>query len=714
MQDIRNGNIEVMDVPAPTVVDGAVLIRTAASVVSAGTERTLAAFAGKTLAGKAAERPDLVRQVIDKVRREGLLTTIEAVQNRLDQPMPLGYSSAGVIVEVGAGVTDLQPGERVACAGGGHAVHAEYASVPRNLVSPVPAAVSDEAAAFATLGSIALHGFRLADVGVGGRVAVIGLGLLGQLAQRIVRAAGCQAFGVDVSPWRVDFAREHGFEAAIRQDAELAARGVSHGLGFDAVLICADTQDSDPVILAGELARDRGTVVAIGAVGMDIPRRTYYEKELSLRVSRSYGPGRYDPTYEESGVDYPPGYVRWTEGRNLAAFLAMVAEGRLNPSEMITHRFAVAQAAQAYDLIQGPEREQALGIILEYPEAGDAVPAGRIETGKRAAAGDIRLGVIGAGNFASNVLFPKLRGLPRLSLVGLASARGLSSADAARRFGFSYAASDADQLLADESINSIAVLTRHDLHAGQVTAALAAGKHVFCEKPLAITSDELERVRQAAMAADTLLTVGFNRRYAPLLRSMRGLFEPIQEPLVMHYRVNAGPLPADHWLLDPSIGGGRIIGEACHFIDALTYLCGSIPTQVTAQGVSGDQAHQNVALTLQFADGSLGTINYVAGGDPSLGKERVEVFGGGRSAVMDDFRRLSTWAGGRRRVQRAWLRQDKGHRELWAAFVEAAADGGSAPIPYEQLFAVTAATFAAVQSLRSGGTEPVALTSNGA
>jgi predicted dehydrogenase len=714
VQDIRNGKTEVIDVPAPTVMDGAVLVRTAASVVSAGTERTLAAFAGKTLAGKAAERPDLVRQVIDKVRREGLLTTIEAVQNRLDQPMPLGYSSAGVIVQVGAGVIDLHPGERVACAGGGHAVHAEFASVPRNLVASVPAPVSAEAAAFATLGSIALHGFRLADVSVGSRVAVIGLGLLGQLALRVVRAAGCHAFGVDISPRRVDFARQGGFEAAQRGEANAAGGGVSQGKGFDAVLICADTEDSDPVVLAGELARDRGAVVAIGAVGMDIPRRSYYQKELSLRVSRSYGPGRYDPMYEETGVDYPPGYVRWTEGRNLAAFLAMVADGLLDPVELITHRFDVAQAAQAYDLIQGPQREQALGIVLQYPSASDSAPVGRIETGRQAAAGEVRLGAIGAGNYAGNVLFPKLRGLPHLSLVGLASARGLSSVDAARRFGFSYAASDADQLLSDGAINTIAVLTRHNLHAEQVIAALAAGKHVFCEKPLAITFTELEQVQLAAAAADRLLTVGFNRRYAPLMRSLRGFFEPVQGPLMMHYRVNAGPLPADHWLLDPSIGGGRIVGEGCHFVDALTYLCGSIPVQVAAAGVGGEQQHQNVGLTLKFDDGSVGTVSYVAVGDPSMGKERLEVFGGGRSAVLDDFRRLTTWVGGRRGGQRAWLRQDKGHRGLWMAFVGAITDGGPAPIPYQQLFAVSAAALTAVQSLRSGESEPIRLPLSGA
>jgi predicted dehydrogenase len=708
VQSIRSGKTEVMEVPAPRALEGAVLVHTTASVISPGTERALASFSGKSLAGKALERPDQVRRLLGKARREGLLSALEAIQSRLGQRMPLGYSSAGVVVELGQGVVDIQVGQRVACAGGGHAVHAEYAVVPRNLVSPVPDAVTDEAAAFATLGSIALHGFRLSGVAVGGRVAVIGLGLVGQLALGIARAAGCRPFGIDLSDWRVQFARRHGFDAVVRDEAEAAASEAGGDIGFDAVLICADTNDSDPVMLAGELVRDRGTVIAIGAVGMDIPRRTYYDKELTFRVSRSYGPGRYDPRYELDGVDYPAGYVRWTEGRNLAAFLRMVADGGLNPAALITHTFPVAEAPRAYELIQGSGRQQAMGLVLTYPEVpgGGEQRRATVEASDRAAAGKVRLGVVGAGNFASNVLFPKLRNLSDLSLVGIASAHGLSSADAAGRFGFRYAAPDFEHLLEDSNINTIAVLTRHQLHADQVARALTAGKHVFCEKPLAISRGGLERVQQAMQESGPLLTVGFNRRYAPLLVSLRRWFDRVAGPLVMHYRVNAGSLPADHWLLDPEVGGGRIIGEGCHFIDALTYVCGSLPVEMVAEGTGGG-GQQDVALIVRFADGSLGTIDYIASGDPAMSKELVEVFGGGRAAALEDYRRLTTWAHGRRRGQRSWFRQDKGHRRLWEAFVAAVASGGPPPIPSDQLLAVTAAALAAMESLRTGGPVPV-------
>lgn len=709
IQDVRSGETRVVDVPPPSIAPGMVRVRTMASVVSPGTERALAEFAAKSLLGKARSRPDLVRLVLDKVRRDGVLATVDAVRNRLDQPLPLGYSSAGRVEAVGAGVERLKPGDRVACAGGGFAVHAEQVLVPKNLVCPVPNGVSTEAAAFATLGSVALHAFRLGQAQVGSRVAVIGLGVLGQLALQIVRAAGCEAFGVDLSAERVGRAQAEGFEAAEREGAEAAAQGFTGGLGFDAVLVCADTPSSDPLVLAGEIARDRASVVAVGAVGMELPRRTFYEKELSFLVSRSYGPGRYDPSYEEAGIDYPIGYVRWTEGRNLRAFLDLVQTDRIDPLPLITHRFSIHEAAQAYDLITEDRSEGALGILIEYP-AGDeeAAPAGVVVAPRPAEPeASVRLGVLGAGHFATQVALPKLKKMDGVDLVGVTSGRGLSAADAAERFGFAFAAAGEEALLQDENVNTIAVFTRHDLHAMQVQAALAAGKHVFCEKPLAIDREGLEGIAEALDGNDRMMVVGFNRRRAPFMVELKAFFRPVETPLMMHYRVNAGPLPEDHWLLDPVQGGGRIIGEVCHFVDAMTDVCGARPASVQAVSTTGPKGRRDFEVSIAFEDGSVGAVTYAASGDRAQGKERLEVFGGGRSATLEDFRRLETYVEGRKQVRRAWFRRDKGHSGLWQAFVGAVQRGGPPPIPYEHLFAVAAATFAAEESLRTGQPVPV-------
>ncbi len=707
VQDIRSGVTSVVEVPVPTPGRGQALIRTCASLVSVGTERMLVEFAGKNLLEKARSRPDLVRQSLDKARREGVLTTWQAVQNRLDQPMALGYASAGTVVGFGDGLSDLRPGDRVACAGGGYAVHAEYALVPRNLLARLPDDVDFEAGAFATLGAIALHGFRLAEPQVGERVAVIGLGLVGLLAVGVALAGGCSVLGIDLDPRRVEVAKAMGAHAVGRAGAETAAAAFSRGLGCDVVLVCADTPSGDPLELAAAVARDRARVVAVGAVGMELSRKAYYDKELSLRVSRSYGPGRYDPTYEEEGIDYPAAYVRWTEGRNLEAVLDLMATGKLDVQRLISHRFPIERAAEAYDLITSGTPSDLLGVILTYPQSvGDDARARRVTFGPtRATDGaPVRLGAIGAGNFASAVLFPALRGISRVEMVGVASSGGLKAAQAARRFGFRYAASSASEILEDPSINTVAVLTRHDEHAAQVVAALGAGKHVFCEKPLALDRESLGWVAEAVRRSNCLLTVGFNRRFAPMARRLQGFIGPAGEPLLMLYRVNAGPVPLSHWVHDPAQGGGRIIGEGCHFIDLMTFLCGSLPVEVTAYALPDDGRYRqdNVSVSLRFANGSVGTVVYQANGDRSAGKERLEVSGGGRTAILDDFRRLDEFADGGRRTVRSMLRQDKGHRAEWEAFARAVATGGPPPIPYEQLFAVTSASFAAVESLRSG------------
>jgi predicted dehydrogenase/threonine dehydrogenase-like Zn-dependent dehydrogenase len=720
LQHISNGETMIVDVPIPQVQAGMALVRTQASLVSAGTERMLVEFAGKSLLGKALSRPDLVRQVADKARHEGVLSTIEAAFNRLDQPMPLGYSSSGVIELLGEGVKGFKIGDRVACAGGGYAVHAEYALVPRNLLALLPEQVDFESAAFTTLGAIALHGFRLSQAQLGETVGVIGLGLLGQLAAMIAHAAGCQVFGVDLDETRVSLAKQQGATAVLRLRAVEAALAFTHGLGLDTILICADTPSNDPVELAGEIARDRGHVVAIGAVGLTIPRKVYYTKELSFINSRSYGPGRYDPAYEEAGQDYPIGYVRWSEGRNLEAFVKLLADAKVDVKPLITHRFPIETAPAAYELITGKTNQSFLGVLLTYPESGSSrikPPTASVPVKKSSlpitGVNVVRLGVLGAGNFANAVMLPTLKKIPSIELVSITSGSGMHAQFASRKFAFKYTAVSENEILQDPQVNTVSILTRHHLHAEQVVRALQAGKHVFCEKPLATTPEQLAQIKQQLFASENspMLMVGFNRRFAPLARRLYEFLQPRYEPLLVAYRINAGSIPLIHWVQDPVQGGGRIIGEGCHFVDFLTYLVGANPISVSTQSLPDDSQYRedNVVMTFTYPDGSVGSVIYLANGDKAFPKERIEVFVGGKVAVLDDFRSLELVAQGKRQVIRSLLRQDKGHRAEWEAFSQAIIAGNAPPIPYEQLFGVTEATFAALDSLRSR--QPVSLES---
>jgi predicted dehydrogenase/threonine dehydrogenase-like Zn-dependent dehydrogenase len=712
LQNISNGETVIVDVPIPQIQAGMALVRTQASLVSAGTERMLVEFASKSLLGKALSRPDLVKQVADKARREGVLSTVEAAFNRLDQPMPLGYSSSGVIELLGEGMQGFKVGDKVACAGGGYAVHAEYTIIPHNLLALIPDQVDFESAAFTTLGAIALHGFRLSRAQLGETVGVIGLGLLGQLAVMIARAGGCQVFGVDLDGTRVRLANQLGATAVLRSQAYEAAQAFTHGLGLDNILICADTPADDPVELAGEIARDRGHVVAIGAVGLNLPRKIYYTKELSFINSRSYGPGRYDPAYEEVGNDYPIGYIRWTEGRNLEAFVKLLAEGRVDVKPLITHRFPIDTAPAAYELITGKTNQLFLGVLLTYPEAASSpvkLPISSTPVKKSnlplTGANAIRLGVLGAGNFANAVMLPALKKIPSIELVSVTSGSGFHAQFASKKFAFKYTAVNENEILQDPQVNTISILTRHQLHAEQVVRALQAGKHVFCEKPLATTSEQLAQIKQQLFANENspLLMVGYNRRFAPLARKLYEFVNPQHEPLRATYRINAGSIPLTHWVHDPVQGGGRIIGEGCHFVDFLTFLVGAIPISVTAQSLPDDNRYRedNVLMTFTYPDGSVGSVIYLANGDKAFPKERIEVFSGGKVAVLDDFRTLELVSNGKRQVIRSPLRQDKGHRLEWEAFSQAIIAGGPPPIPYEQLFGVTEATFAALGALRS-------------
>jgi len=713
LQDARTGEIAVAEVPSPQLLPGCVLVRVAASVVSAGTERASSEFASKNLLQKAKARPDLVRDVLTKLQRDGVASTWNAVHSRLDQPLTLGYSSAGTVVAVGEGVTDVLVGERVACAGAGYAIHAEFACIPRLLLAKLPSPdVSFDEAAFATLGAVALHGVRTAEAKLGDTVAVIGLGLLGQLTLQMLRAAGCRVIGFDLNPKRAALALQLGADATCDNSEGFPGlcQQRTSGRGADAVLITAETPSSEPVNLAGTVARERAIVCAVGTVGMEIQRRVFFEKELDFRISRSYGPGRYDSAFEQKGHDYPIGYVRWTETRNMEAFLDLLARAKIDVKPIISHRIPIANATSAYELINGKPSEAALGVLITYPQA-DSMPASRVKIGSEStvAAGTIRLGVIGAGAFATGTLLPTIKSISGIELVGVCTATGARARHAAEKFGFRYCATDEHEILRDERLNTVLIATRHSLHTRQVVAALGAGKHVFCEKPLCLTEDELgDIVRARAQAKESALLVGFNRRFAPMAQRLKSFFAPVQEPLLMHYRVNAGFLKTDHWTQDPA-EGGRILGEVCHFVDFLTFLAGAWPVRVQTHALAstGLYSDDNLTVQLEFANGSQGTITYAANGDKAYSKERVEVFGGGAVGVLEDFRELELSRGGRKQSERSRLAQEKGHRAEWEAFARALREGGPPPIAFEEIVAVSLATLRALASRRVG--EPMAV-----
>src|SRR6266446_2599409 len=720
LQQVSGGEIEVVDVPAPKLLAGCVLVRTAASLVSVGTERASSEFARKNLLQKARMRPDLVREVLNKVRRDGVASTLAAVRSRMDQPSAPGYSSAGTVVAVGEGVTDIRPGDRIACAGAGHAVHAEFACIPRLLLARIPpdSEVSFDHAAATTVGAVALHGVRTADVKLGDIVGVIGLGLLGQLTVQILKAGGCRVVGMDIDRGRVELALRLGADAGSDSSVAFfdACMQQSAGRGMDAVLISAQTTSSDPVNLAAEVARDRAVIVAVGTVGMALERKHFYEKELDFRVSRSYGPGRYDAAYEQKGVDYPIGYVRWTETRNMEAFVKLLADGKVDVGALITHRFSIDQAQSAYDLIEGKSRQPFLGVLITYSELAEETRRVNLpeKAGATTVAGtkSVAIGLLGAGNFATSTLLPAIKRVGGVTLVGVCAANGSHSHHTAKKFGFRCSATDEDSLINDPRINTVVVATRHHLHARQVLAALTAGKHVFCEKPLCLNEDELRdivRVYENHADAKPLLMVGFNRRFAPLALRLKSFLRGIHEPLALHYRVNAGFIPADHWLNDPEQGGGRVIGEVCHFVDFLTFLVGASPMEVEARSLAnpGKYSNDNVVCSLRFADGSQGTISYLANGDKSYSKERVEVFGGGAVAALEDFRRLELVGRGRKQVFRSLFGQDKGHRGEWEAFVAALRAGGDSPLPLAEIVTTMLATFALEESRASGQPIPV-------
>ncbi|MDD9985765.1 MAG: bi-domain-containing oxidoreductase [Spirochaetaceae bacterium] len=715
LQSPRRGELSLTEVPVPTCGAGGVVVSTRCSVISAGTERMLLELGQRTLLGKARARPDLVKKVFDTVRTRGVRATAEQVFARLDEPVPLGYSASGDVVEAGRDAAGLQRGDRVAMAGAGYANHAEFNFVPRNLCAKIPHGVSYADAAFATVGAIALQGVRQAQPLIGERAVVIGLGLIGLLTVQILKANGCAVLGVDPDAERATLAGALGADLAVGSDAEGACVGFTGGRGADAVIIAAATPSSQPIELAAQLSRHKGRVVAVGLVGMQVPRDAFYRKELDLRLAMSYGPGRYDPDYEERGNDYPFGYVRFTEQRNLESFLYLVQQRKVTPSALVTHRLPFVDALDAYALIEGKLPAEStldrryLGIVLEYPEGARPERTVRRMEDRAAGArdGGIGVGLIGAGGFARSVLLPQIAKAVGARLTAVCTSTGRSATQAAERFGFAVATTDSGEVLERADTAAVFIATRHGSHAGLVAAALRAGKHVFVEKPLCLDDAELDEVETALQDArgdgfEPCLMVGFNRRFSTHAGALQAAFRDRGTPMVVNYRVNAGAIPAESWLHDPEEGGGRIIGECCHFVDFCTALIDSDPVSVVATSIASDARdvvpRDSSVITIRYADGSLATIQYLALGHRALTKERCEVFADGRSAVMDDFRTTRFHGGGRRLRGK----QAKGFAEEIDAFLSVCRDGGPWPIPWSGIAATHRVCFGAVRSLETG------------
>ena len=698
LQHMSSGETELVEAPAPGVGYGKLKLYTTASLISAGTERMLVSFGKASLLDKARQQPDRVRMVMEKVKTDGLLTTVEAVRSKLAQPLPLGYCHVGTVAGVGGGVTGFAVGDRVVSNG----PHADVVSVPKNLCAQIPDNVDDESAAFTVVASIGLQGIRLAMPTLGESFVVIGVGLIGLLTVQLLRAHGCRVLAIDFDAEKLALAKRFGADIcnpAQGEDPVAAGMAFSKGQGVDAVLITASTDSSDPVTHAARMCRKRGRIVLVGVTGLELNRADFYEKELSFQVSCSYGPGRYDPAYEEQGQDYPLGFVRWTQQRNFEAVLEMMASGRIDVKPLITHRYEFESAADAYKTLT--DDRTALGIVLEYssdPTTRDARKTTLAVEPKFDASKPV-LGVIGAGNYASRVLIPafKAAGAQLHTLVAMG---GVNAVIHGRKNGFAHAASDAEAMLADPAITTVIIATRHNSHAKFAAAALEAGKHVFVEKPLAMTPEEIEHVEAAYRAGKARLMVGFNRRFAPQVVKMKALLAGASEPKSFIMTVNAGTIPANHWTQDVAIGGGRIIGEGCHFIDLLRFLAGCPITSVQAHGMGNALTQDKATITLGFADGSFGSIHYFANGAAAFPKERLEVFTAGRVLQLDNFRRLRGWGFSGFSRMNLW-KQDKGQKACAAAFLSAVSSGGASPIPAEELFEVARVTLEADRLLRA-------------
>ncbi|MEP3525442.1 MAG: bi-domain-containing oxidoreductase [Hyphomicrobiales bacterium] len=700
-QNLSNGKSELVEAPSPVVTSDTVLIDTTGSLISTGTERMLVGFGKAGLVSKARQQPEKVKQVITKAKTEGVLTTVDAVRSKLGAPIPLGYCNVGVVSEIGKNIVGFETGDRIVSNG----PHADVVRVPQNLCAKIPDAVSDETASFTVVAAIGLQGIRLAEPTLGECFVVTGVGLIGLLSVQILRAQGCKVLAIDYDDAKLELARSFGASICNPgkgEDPVAAGMAFSGGAGVDGVIITASTKSNEPVTQAAQMCRKRGRIILVGVVGLELNRADFYEKELSFQVSCSYGPGRYDKAYEDQGKDYPLAFVRWTEQRNFEAILDLMASGQLKTDDLLTHRFLFEKAVDAYTLLT--DDTSALGIYLEYPHPvaerhiSDLVlgPRQSVETGSPV------VGFAGAGNYASRILIPAFK-KAGADLHTIASSGSASSTLHGTKNGFHNATSDTDAMIANDDINTIAIATRHNSHASLAAKALSAGKHVFVEKPLALTHEELEEVKQAYTESKSQLMVGYNRRFAPQVQTIKRLIDNVHEPKSFMMVMNAGSIPADHWTQDDAIGGGRIIGEACHYIDLMRFLAGSkiISAQARCMGNHGTVPirEDKAAIILGFEDGSFGTIHYLANGGSTFPKERIEVFAAGQTLQLDNFLKLRGFGWKGFKSQNAF-RQNKGQFECAAAFVESLRNGNPSPIPAEELFEVAEITLQVAEQLR--------------
>ncbi len=708
LQNLSNGDTHVVDIPAPNVRPGHVQIASTVSLVSSGTERMLVDFGRGSLLSKARQQPDKVKQALEKIGTDGLAATLDAVRTKLDQPLALGYCNVGRVLKSSTGCGSFTPGDRVVSNG----KHAEVVISPKNLCAKIPESVSDEAASFTVIGAIALQGVRLAQPNLGETVAVIGLGLVGLLTVQLLVANGCRVVGLDFDKDRLELAKQFGAETidlSTTEDPVRTALALTLDIGMDAVLLTASTASSDPVAQAAQMSRKRGRVILVGVTGLELSRADFFEKELTFQVSCSYGPGRYDPAYEEKGQDYPVGYVRWTEQRNFEAVLDLMARGQIDVSPLVSHRYPIDDATSAYDmLVSGAP---SLGIMITYPEVNTqggsvnellnrVVTFAEERSGPKTRKGTI--GFIGAGNYGGRVLISAFKDAGG-DLQAIASSNGVSAVHYGKKFKFAQATTDADQIFADDVIDTVCICSRHDSHKAYVVEGLAARKSVFVEKPLCLTLAELDEIEAAYRKyPDARLMVGYNRRFAPLVIKLKDLLSEETAPKMLTITVNAGTIMSSHWTQDPAVGGGRIIGEGCHFVDLARHLIGApIKSHHAARMGLADGAHpaDNAAITLQFEDGSLAVINYLANGHKSVSKERIEVFCGGKVLQLDNFRKLSGYGWKGLRASKSW-RQDKGQKNCVAAFMVSVWTGAPSPIPADELFEVARVTVSAAEQLK--------------